>query len=488
MFARIREEEDGVAMIVALMVCFVVLLLGVVVMAQATHNVQQAGYDRKRLTAIGGAEAGIDYMYNYFQKTSAATVSLDPVSSAVSIGTFPNTTTYDTSVTYYGNSTGTVPSVWPFSNSNYPSSAKVVSVGTSSDGTKRVMETFMVLHPVLAGTSGAIVTNSDTQFSGNFTVSGVDSDVYVLSGNFTALSGLESINGSIYVPQGSANIGTNVAISGQVFARDLVTLNHPQLVILGDVKSSTAGVTKTAGTVLGQIHYCPPGTAPAGAIADCPSPVPGSSVTFPQLTYNQTTWGTLQSDGTKWYQEPIPSQPGKTQCDVAQGMIEAGGANTTPPAGYTGVVYYLDSGCNYLNSPSAGTISMNGDLAIVAPGGITLANSAAFTGVGSSRKLILMAPWPPVGSPCTSPMVQVSGNTDFINVTGFVYSSCRVDMSNNNAHFTGQVVGQQVTIGNQFGMTYQEMLVPGMDISGFREDVAYIREVTCQNPASATCT
>ena len=71
MLARIRHEERGLAMVMALMVTFVVLLLSLVVLAQATHNIQASGYDRKRLTSVGAAEAGIDYMYNYFQNTAA---------------------------------------------------------------------------------------------------------------------------------------------------------------------------------------------------------------------------------------------------------------------------------------------------------------------------------------------------------------------------------------------------------------------------------
>jgi hypothetical protein len=36
-------------------------------------------------------------------------------------------------------------------------------------------------------------------------------------------------------------------------------------------------------------------------------------------------------------------------------------------------------------------------------------------------------------------------------------------------------------------MTYAEISVPGRNISGFKEDVAYIREVVCQNPGNTMC-
>ncbi len=507
MLMRLREEERGLAMIMALMITFVVLLLSLVVLAQATHNIQASGYDRKRLTSVGAAEAGIDYMYNYFQKTGASSLSTDPVSAAVTLGTSPNTVTYDTSVAYYGDSAGTVAcgsappagktstcqgSATVFSNTNRPSAAKVRSVGVSSDGTKRLMESFIALRPVTGGSAGAIVTNSSTTFTNNFTLGGVDSDVFVLTGDFSAPSGLESINGSIYVPNGAANIGTNVTVSGQVWARDGVTLNHPQLVVGGDVKSATAGVTQTAGTVRGTIHYCSSGgSAPAGSVSDCPSPVEGAGAAFPHLTYDTTTWTTAQDDGTKWY-EVIPAGTGNAQCTAAKTAIAA---SPTPPAGYTGIVYYLNQNCVF--TVDNGSIPMNGDIAIVATGGIDLANHPIYSGVGGVRKLILMAPWPSSGSP-TCPAtgatdvpytVTIGNNVDFdadtVNV--LVYGACGANMNNNNSAFTGQVMAQNTLIGNHFGMTYQQVSVPGQNISGFKEDVAYIREVVCQNPANSMC-
>ena len=516
MLARIRHEEQGLAMVMALMVTFVVLLLSLVVLAQATHNIQASGYDRKRLTSIGAAEAGIDYMYNYFQKTGATALAVDPVAAAVTLGTSPNTVTYDTAVTYYGDASGTVAcgtappsgtistcqfSATVFSNINRPSSVKVRSVGASSDGTKRLMESFIALRPLTGGTAGAIVTNSSTTFSNNFTVTGVDADVYVLTGNFTAPSGLENINGSIYVPTGSVNIGTNLTLSGQVFARDAVTLNHPQLVVGGDVKSSTRGVTQTAGTVRGLIHYCAAGgyTAPSGAVNDCLTPVPGAGAAFPQLTYDTTTWTTVQDDGTKWYQIIPTPAGGKNQCQVARDAIEAG---VTAPSGYTGVVYYItDATCVFSNNTNAGTITLNDDLAVVATGGINLTNHPRFVGAGvppdPARKVILMAPWPASGSPtCPAngttsvPYTVTVGNHvefDSSTVNVLVYGACGANMLNNNSSFNGQVIAQNTTIGNLFSMNYQEISVPGRNITGFEEDVAYIREVVCQDKASAMC-
>jgi hypothetical protein len=180
---------------------------------------------------------------------------------------------------------------------------------------------------------------------------------------------------------------------------------------------------------------------------------------------------------------------------VARDAIEAG---VTPPSGYTGVVYYItDATCVFKNTTSAGVITLNGDLAVVATGGIDLNNHPRFVGAGGTRKVVMMAPWPSSGSP-TCPAsgstdlpytVTVGNHVEFDSATTnvLIYGACGANMLNNNSSFNGQVMAQNTTIGNLFSMAYQPISVPGQSISGFKEDVAYIREVVCQNPGNAMC-
>ena len=49
-------------------------------------------------------------------------------------------------------------------------------------------------------------------------------------------------------------------------------------------------------------------------------------------------------------------------------------------------------------------------------------------------------------------------------------------MSNQNA-FYGQVVGRSVDIGNNWNMNFRPVIFPGAHVSGFTQDVAYIREI-----------
>jgi hypothetical protein len=72
-------------------------------------------------------------------------------------------------------------------------------------------------------------------------------------------------------------------------------------------------------------------------------------------------------------------------------------------------------------------------------------------------------------------MGQLTGfNT---SVWAFVYTPCTATMNNNNSAMQGQVIGGTVTIGNLFNMTFKPILVPGAQIVGFNQDIAYIREV-----------
>ena len=59
-------------------------------------------------------------------------------------------------------------------------------------------------------------------------------------------------------------------------------------------------------------------------------------------------------------------------------------------------------------------------------------------------------------------------------------------MNNNNSAFTGQVMAQNTLIGNHFGMTYQQVSVPGRHhrVQGGRR---VHPRVVCQNPANSMC-
>jgi hypothetical protein len=359
---------------------------------------------------------------------------------------------------------------------------KISSVGASSDGTERRMESFIVLQPVFGGLEGALIANSNTTFNNNFTVNGNngnDGDVMVLSGNFSAPSGLDSIHGSITVANGNASIGTQLHLYGNLWASGSVNVGHPLAQVDGYVRSSTAGVTVSSGTVSGNAYYCT-GSAPGAGVAgskinECTDPP--STFPFPQVKYLPSAW-----TDTGYYIYDVPGT-GTTQCTNAQNYVEGSGAGTFQsgagvPSGYTGVLVYISGTCTYSSTNNA-TVTLGKNLAIVSNGGFTLNQRSTWDGSGATRDLFFFSAWPTSGSPsCPTQDITLGNLTGFNTlVQTSIYSPCAVTMNNNNSAFLGQVIGSSVSVGNNFNMTYRPVLIPGANLTSFKEDLAYIREV-----------
>ena len=116
---------------------------------------------------------------------------------------------------------------------------------------------------------------------------------------------------------------------------------------------------------------------------------------------------------------------------------------------------------------------------VVTNGGINLNQRSTWNGSGATRSLHFLSAYPGSGSPSCP-----TQNITLANLTGFnaqaqvsVYSPCTVTMNNNNSAFTGQVVGGTLSVGNNFSMNFRPVLIPGSNITSFKEDLAYIREV-----------
>jgi Tfp pilus assembly protein PilX len=489
MLKRLHRDERGVTLIFAMFVAFVVLLLSIYVIDQATHNQSRAAYDRKRLTATNAAEAGLNWWFNSVQTSAVQNLRQTAYTGSVISG--PNSVSFTSTPTYYADTTGSTAFSGSLTATHYPMSVKIVSVGTASDGTKRQMETFMVLHPIYGGFDGAMIANSDTTFTNNFTVNGNlgnDGDIVINNGNFSSPSGLETVKGSIYVstPGKTLTIADQLHVYGSVWATGAVTINHAQALIDQDAKSTSSSVTVTKGLVQGKAYYCT-GSAPSNVtgakIQTCALGNPPTTA-FPQIQYDASAWGSL-GYYVQTFSNPV------TACTDARNYVE-GNANGTykggagVPSGYSGVVVYITQNCTYSNSNNA-SISLGTNLAIVTLGGINLSQQSTWTGVTSTRNLYFIHPYPDTGTyACAAGNpngvydlgdVALGNNTNFNNlVQTSVYSPCEAVMTNNNTAFYGQVIGQSMTVGNNYNMTYRPVLIPGAKVTGFKEDVAYIRE------------
>jgi Tfp pilus assembly protein PilX len=492
---RIRDDERGVAMIVAFMVMFVVMLLAVEIYGSAIHNSQQSAYDRKRLQSVGSAEAGLDYFYNCVEHTQAA----DTASCAVtgSVAAQPGRATFTITPTWYSDPAGTIPFTGSFSDTSLPQSVKIVSTGTTNGRTTRTMQSFMALTPVFGGFAGAVVSDSSVSLVNSFVINGnniLDGDIFVncessqTTCNAVLSSGTQTIKGSIYVPKGTLTVSTGVHIYGTAWANGSVTINHPQVLVDHDVTSSASTVSVTSGNVTGVGAYCT-GSAPSasnvhgGTIKKCPGPP--TTPTFPHLAYNGATLPLAPS-----YSLADPNFAaldnltqiifsGSNACTDARNYIEGTGSGTFKggagvPTGYARVVVRILSTCTY-NSGNNARITVGADLAIVSNGSIQLSQQSTWTGANGDRKMFLMVPWPQTA--CPTGDIPVGNNTNFgSTISVGLYTPCTAHMSNQNA-FYGQVLGGTVDIGNNWNMNFRPIVFPGAHVSGFKQDVAYIREI-----------
>ena len=475
---RVREEK-GIAMVMALMVAFVVLLLSTVVVAQAIHNSTRSAYHRKRLQSVSAAEAGLDYYFNYLSKTPAASLSFSPTTFAV--GSSPGSSNVTVTPTFYADETGSSAFSGAVSGSNYPRSVRILSVARTNQGTVRKMASFVVLHPVFGGFNGAIVANNTMNPTNSFSVTGLngnDGDMYVINGNFSATAGNQSVKGSIYVPNGSLTISAQFHLYGTGWSNQTATVNHSQTQVDGDLKSTVGGVTVSSGRVNpGGAYYCT-GTAPsttnvAGPRVQTCALGPPPTQPFPQLKYVQSEWATDVPSYTNFQ-----TFSGASACVQARNYIESTSAGNYNGQNVGNTVVRIQDTCTYSPSNNV-TIHLAGHLAIISDGSINLSQQSNWIGDGAVKSLYFMYPYPLTGSPACSGIgnVSVGQNTNFENTAVFSYTPCTLTLSNNNTAYPGQAIGGTVVVGNNFTMSYRPTKTPGLLVSSFNQDIAYIREI-----------
>ena len=475
------RREDGVAMIVALMVSFVVLMLSTIVVAQSIHSLDSSGYDRQRLLSVNAAEAGTNKWYQHLQTTPIVSLAADCTIPPKDIDTGPSVATYNATATFYADDGATVMDCSTFSDTTYPSYALISSIGTVADQTPRTIETLMRLTPNYGGFGAAILANGPTSFSNNFDVygsSGNDGDVYVLNGDLTISSGIPSIQGNIYVPYGSAQLDTNLTIGGNLWARDDVTIENPSVVKgsvlseLGGINGSPGGLIEGAAAALGDIDQSGGLTINGTVSAFTEVPVTPTQ-DFPEVGYVPANWtgaGYTIIDNT--FYDP---EPGADDCAEAYSWITTEWA----ASGFTNVAVRIApaSPCPF-TPPNNATISVTGNLAVISDWGFSFAQRSNWNGSAGTTKLLhFISTWQDPATCTASDNISVGNNANFNSQTNvFFYTPCTATMANSNS-FAGQVMATNVSIQNNFEMTYKPVLVPGITgITGFKQDIAYIHE------------
>lgn len=464
---RLRDDE-GLAMVVALLVSFVLLILATVVVAQSIHDVNSSSYDRRRLQSVTAAEAGNNFYYAVLQSTPVTSLNCNAVTQT--IASAPTTATFTATPTFYDATGAVMPclSPTPFTSSSYPSAVLVETTGSVSGETPRKMQTYIRLTPVYGGFGAAILTNNGATFPNNFDVygnNGNDGDIYILNGDMV-ITNTPHVRGNVYVPNGSASVSNNSNVQGRLWANGSVVLNNPASVT-GSVISSTGSISGSgsigdAATAASTIT----GVTVAGIkYPNTSSPQPPTQP-FPQITFDATSWTTTGYT--------VNTYSGATACTQARTFVE-GAWSGNYVVRITG-----PNPCTYSNSNNA-TVNVNGNLALITDWGIDLSQKSTWNGASTTKSMFFISTWP--GGTCpasgsTNKDVTVGNNTSFNSFTqAFFYTPCTANMNNQN-NYAGQVMGGNVSIGNQYTMTFRPVLVPGYgDVTSFKEDIAYVREV-----------
>jgi hypothetical protein len=479
MLIRLRDEEGGVAMIMALAVAFVVLLLTTVVVAQSIHSLESSGYDRERLLSVNAAEAGTNQWYAYLQSTPPLSMAGDPgcststgtLSIAQTVQSGPSAAAFNAVGTFYGPDGATTMSCNLFTDTNYPSFVKVRSTGTINGSPNRTLETYVRLTPNYGGFGAAILAVNGTTVTNSFTIngnSGNDGDMYFLNGDFRVTNSM-SLSGNIYVPNGKASIENTSTVKGNVWANGNVTLQN-SATIQGDALSSNGniggvGTINDDATASGTVTTT---NLTIGGIVTQGVTMPAvPTQTFPQITSNPAPW--IASGYTSVDLTTVPT--GTTQCEKARDWI----LNHWSTSGITNALIQITTGCTFTNPNGNTTYPIRGNLALLSDGGFNLNNQSNWTATGTVKHIHFISVYS--AAACTGTKdISVGNNTNFTLTDVSFYTPCLATLSNQNA-FAGQVLSKDVSISNNFKMIYRPVLVPGITgITGFKQDIAYIHE------------
>ncbi|HWL90934.1 MAG TPA: hypothetical protein VNP90_06175 [Actinomycetota bacterium] len=479
MFTRLRNEERGVAMVMALAVAFIVLLLSTVVVAQSIHSLESSGYDRERLLSVNAAEAGTNHWYAFLETTApvdmAADGGCDGGTGRLTIGDVvqsgPSAAAFSSVGTFYAADGTTVMNCSTFSDTNYPAFVKVESTGTINGSPNRTIETYVRLTPNFGGFGAAILAVNGTTITNNFTVtgnSGNDGDIYILNGNFRVTNGM-TLYGNVYVPTGTATLENNTIVKGSLWARDDVEFENPATV--------EGAALSSAGDIFGEGFINDDATAAGdvdtddltigGIVTESVSMPDVPTQTFPQITSSTASWITAG-----YTLVDLSTSTGATKCAKARDWIK----NRWSTSGVTNALIRIDETCTFSNSNND-VFNIHGHLGILSDGGFSFAQQSTWNGTAGSIKHIHFISVYSATCSGTTKDISVGNSTTFNSLTQVsFYTPCRATMSNQNS-FAGQVLSKDVTIGNNFKMSYKPVLVPGITgVTGFKQDISYIHE------------
>lgn len=441
--ARRRHEthdEQGIALIVAMIILMVSVIVVAAVLQLATHTAQQSGFGRNRTAAVNAAEAGIQSELSTLSSGTCPTAAVSPVQ-------LPNQSS---------------PSAWysilaPVS-CTASGPAVIAATGYVPNATNPVYETTMVAHinrsqgaPVSGGTAGgydfpdAVFTDGAlSATSGTLNLYGSGGDIANLTADGAinigstafpgsllggAVNGESSVN--IYASQiGGSVVGTSVTLKGASAGNGLTvqgsvgaqsSLSTSNVAINGTTTSSGASLPQSRPLGIFSNNVSDIGTTlgvGTSAATLCPASATAWTAAFYDITssctagYAPTSFTTTASNGDQVIvvQGPFTVTVPPTAVGGALYIVDAGGTNdglTISDSGSTLPVFAFTDG----------SMSVSGTLA-----GQLAAHSITFTGASTSLTFQPPAtPMPDIAFPTGYFAPTLTGSNAFVSTVSYEY-------------------------------------------------------------------
>lgn len=483
-----RSRDEGVALVVALMLMWIVFLMATAVLIGAFHNLTSSGRSWRRLAAANAAESGVSQYLSFLESSSTSVQKLKAGGSwadvgggyqwtrTISLPGSPSSASFTQLAQYYKDAGLTLSlDLTQYSDNDFPAElwVRLTSTGSSPDGcsasappcTRRAMQSVMRLSTLHGALTGAFAGMYICELGNRFTITGAFADLYFLGSggaglgapcpsgdDFVLTSGSLTTSGNVYVLNGAANIQRSTKISGTLWAKNAVTLgkscggackswpvgscswNDPaQVLICGDAISGTATVTTGAtAKVLGSSLTC----------LACGPGLP----TFPKLT-------------SSYYPGPYTSFSNFT----TPGIYESSSCPATLPSG---------------------TLTLTGSVTIVSNCGFVFANRTEFrvaAGITPTPTLSLITLYS--GGACSGSGdtrdSAIKQNFDASRIHLFLYTPCSLTLTN-QVNLTGALVAGRLDVKGRTSISTVNLSLTGPQpglVAGFRQQVLTLREV-----------
>ena len=453
---RLRRNDEGIAMITAILVTMVVLMLGSVSVTMAIHNSESSGFDKRRVLAVAAAEGGLDYYASHLASNNISTIQCTINSTLTNGGVFAITTTFY-------NSTGTGIAC-PLT--AMPASVLVKSVGRAqaNKNPARTMQALYELSPATTApfnNTGAIFGQGGVSLNANTNIGGskyADADIYT-NGDFS-LSANSTIYGNLYV-QGNVTMQSNSEVKKDLWASGYIIMKGNSRV-RGNATASTSYIQMTTNSrIYGNARAAT--TITSGIVTgtrtqNSPTEAPPAR-SFPAYTYDSSAW---IADG---YTIRNYSNCTTAVADIVNWWGQASGKNAVRVTG----------GCtlDFTNS-----VTVKGDLGIINDGSINIQTNTKFspaTGTGPWN-VALFAGMNGV-TPCSFTANPNGGMKSGLNTLIWANQGCDVNINSNAAIAEGQIIGGNVKVNHSLTFQYKQVSVPGVAGGGLKQDLRYKREI-----------